>query len=48
MVGAGVLNLPATFAFLGWVGGLVVFDASLGISWFTFGLLVILHEVRYQ
>ena len=45
MVGAGVLGLPATFATLGWAGGLIVLVASLGISWFTFGLLVHLHEV---
>ena len=48
MVGAGVLGLPATFAILGWYGGLIVLIASLGISWFTFGLLVHLHEVRHQ
>ena len=46
MVGAGVLNLPATFAVLGWAGGMIALIASLGISWFTFGILVILHEVR--
>ena len=45
MVGAGVLGLPATFAILGWAGGLIVLIVSLGISWFTFGLLVYLHEV---
>ena len=45
MVGAGVLGLPATFAVLGWAGGLIVLIVSLGISWSTFGLLVYLHEV---
>jgi amino acid permease len=44
MVGAGVLGLPSTFATLGWAGGLIVLVGSLGISWYTFGLLTHLHE----
>lgn len=44
MVGAGVLGLPSTFAVLGWTGGLLVLFASLFISWYTFSLLVHLHE----
>lgn len=44
MVGAGVLGLPSTFAVLGWHGGLIVLFGSLMISWYTFSLLVHLHE----
>lgn len=44
MLGAGVLALPSTFAILGWAGGTVALLVSLGISWYTFGLLVHLHE----
>jgi amino acid permease len=46
MVGAGVLGLPHAFASLGWGGGIAVLLVSLVISWYTFGLLVYMHEVR--
>ena len=41
-----MLGLPSTLATLGWGGGITVLLGSLFISWFTFGLLVYLHEVR--
>eukprot|EP00879_Flechtneria_rotunda_P017139 GHRR01017950.1.p1 GENE.GHRR01017950.1~~GHRR01017950.1.p1 ORF type:complete len:148 (-),score=8.66 GHRR01017950.1:304-747(-) len=45
MVGAGVLGLPATFAHLGWAGGVIFLLASFWISWYTYKLLVYMHEV---
>lgn len=46
MVGAGILGLPSTFIFLGWGGGAVCLVMFLFISWYTFYLLVQLHEVK--
>jgi amino acid permease len=45
MIGAGVLGLPAAMAPLGWVGGLIVLVATFWISWYTYALLVHMHEV---
>lgn len=45
MVGAGVLGLPAAFAHLGWVGGIIFLAFSFWVSWHTYMLLVYMHEV---
>jgi hypothetical protein len=45
MVGAGVLGLPAAVAPLGWAGGMVVLFVTFWISWYTYILLVNMHEV---
>ncbi|GBF95714.1 lysine histidine transporter 1-like [Raphidocelis subcapitata] len=45
MVGAGVLGLPSTFVPLGWAGGLVVLLFSFWVSWYTYKLLVYMHEM---
>jgi hypothetical protein len=44
MVGAGVLGLPSTFVPLGWIGGIAMLVFSLGVSWYTYGQLVYMHE----
>lgn len=45
MIGAGVLGLPATFAHLGYAGGALFLAFSLWVSWYTYVLLVQMHEV---
>jgi len=45
MVGAGVLGLPAAVAPLGWAGGMIVLFTTFWISWYTYILLVNMHEV---
>lgn len=45
MVGAGVLGLPATFSHLGWAGGIIFLCFSFWVSWYTYKLLVYMHEV---
>jgi hypothetical protein len=45
MVGAGVLGLPAALAQLGWAGGIFFLLFSIWVSWYTYKLLVYMHEV---
>eukprot|EP00878_Enallax_costatus_P029335 GHUV01031796.1.p1 GENE.GHUV01031796.1~~GHUV01031796.1.p1 ORF type:complete len:451 (-),score=96.99 GHUV01031796.1:132-1373(-) len=45
MVGAGVLGLPAVLAYLGWAGGIIMLVFSFWVSWYTYKLLVYMHEV---
>uniref|UniRef100_A0A383W7B9 Amino acid transporter transmembrane domain-containing protein n=1 Tax=Tetradesmus obliquus TaxID=3088 RepID=A0A383W7B9_TETOB len=45
MLGAGVLGLPAVFSHLGWAGGIIMLVFSLWVSWYTYLLLVWMHEV---
>jgi amino acid permease len=45
MVGAGVLGLPAVFGHLGWPGGIIMLVFSFWVSWYTYKLLVFMHEV---
>eukprot|EP00199_Chlamydomonas_sp_CCMP681_P000481 CAMPEP_0119104486 /NCGR_PEP_ID=MMETSP1180-20130426/2674_1 /TAXON_ID=3052 ORGANISM="Chlamydomonas cf sp, Strain CCMP681" /NCGR_SAMPLE_ID=MMETSP1180 /ASSEMBLY_ACC=CAM_ASM_000741 /LENGTH=490 /DNA_ID=CAMNT_0007089259 /DNA_START=49 /DNA_END=1521 /DNA_ORIENTATION=- len=44
MVGAGILGLPSTMGYLGWAPGVIILILSLIVSWYTFYVLVILHE----
>lgn len=45
MVGAGVLGLPSTFISLGWAGGVITLLISFWVSWYTYKLLVYMHEM---
>ncbi|WIA19602.1 hypothetical protein OEZ85_005540 [Tetradesmus obliquus] len=45
MVGAGVLGLPSAFSHLGWAGGIIFLSFSFWVSWYTYKLLVYMHEV---
>jgi hypothetical protein len=45
MVGAGVLGLPAALAQLGWAGGIIVLLFTFWVSWYTYKLLVKMHEI---
>ncbi|KAI8470815.1 MAG: amino acid transmembrane transporter [Monoraphidium minutum] len=45
MVGAGVLGLPSTFVSLGWAGGIIALVTSFWVSWYTYKLLVDMHEI---
>ncbi|KAI8470818.1 MAG: transmembrane amino acid transporter protein-domain-containing protein [Monoraphidium minutum] len=45
MVGAGVLGLPSTFISLGWAGGIIAIIISFWIAWYTYKLLVDMHEI---
>jgi len=44
MVGAGVLGLPSTLTYMGWAPGVLAVVISLVISWYTFYVLIQLHE----
>ena len=44
-VGAGVLGLPHAVGHLGWVGGMLFLVFSFWVSWHTYKLLVLMHEV---
>ena len=46
MVGAGVLGLPGVMSSLGWAGGVLALVASLAVSWYTYALLVRMHETQ--
>lgn len=45
MIGAGVLGLPAALSHLGWIGGACFLTFSIVVSWYTYKLLVYMHEV---
>lgn len=44
MVGVGVLGLPYSFSYLGWVAGVFALIATLAVSLYTAYLLAALHE----
>lgn len=44
MVGVGVLGLPYSFSYLGWVAGVFALVATLAVSLYTAYLLSALHE----
>eukprot|EP00199_Chlamydomonas_sp_CCMP681_P000406 CAMPEP_0119107552 /NCGR_PEP_ID=MMETSP1180-20130426/11077_1 /TAXON_ID=3052 ORGANISM="Chlamydomonas cf sp, Strain CCMP681" /NCGR_SAMPLE_ID=MMETSP1180 /ASSEMBLY_ACC=CAM_ASM_000741 /LENGTH=487 /DNA_ID=CAMNT_0007093057 /DNA_START=85 /DNA_END=1548 /DNA_ORIENTATION=+ len=44
MVGAGLLGLPSMLSYLGWAAGMVALVLLLLISWYTFYVLIQLHE----
>ncbi len=45
MIGAGVLGLPNTFVYLGWWAGMVTMFLAFFASWYSFKLLVKMHEL---
>lgn len=44
VVGVGVLGLPSSFSYLGWVGGIVALTVTLAASLYTAYMLAALHE----
>jgi len=43
-VGAGVLGLASAMSGLGWIGGVITFVFIMVGSWYTFYLIVLMHE----